>query len=110
MVLSGKVCQSLLLAQAAGCDDATSFQRLTDVTNSKLVVDPLHEQTQVGKGLIGHTEPAPVASAYPGVACQDDCSAAALIQPLLRRQTVRCSRRNVVRCMLPHCTQPAAAA
>ena len=51
VVLSGKVCQSLLLAQAAGCDDATSFQRLTAMTNSRLIVDPLHEQTQVGKGL-----------------------------------------------------------
>ena len=107
--MSGKVCQSLLLTQAAGCDDATSFQRLTNMTNSRLVVDPLHEQTQVGKGFMGHTEPAAVVSAHQWVH-QDGCSEAALIQMPLHKQTVRCSRRSIVRCMLPRCTEPAAVA
>ena len=53
------------------------------MTNSRLVVDPLHEQTQVGKGFTGHTQPAAVASAHPGVQ-YDGCSAAALFQMLLQ--------------------------
>ena len=87
MVLSGKVCQSLLLAQAAGCDDATSFQRLTNMTNSRLVVDPLHEQTQVGKGVMAPPSQLPIVQhtlsaqewlqrscTLPDAAAQADCA------------------------------------
>ena len=105
VILSGKVCQSLLLAQAAGCDDPASFQGLTNMRNSRLVVDPLHDQTQVGQGLWASCRCFSTPWAY-----QDGCSAAAPVQMLLHEQTVLCSRTDVVSCMLPRCTEPAAVA